>query len=218
MARTSGCCDRHRPAGEGYRRHHRDGAVPRGDAPDDLDGLSGPLDGLGEGNAVPALHDLGTAGAEAEDETPLRECLERHGRHGEHRRAASAELHDPRRQAQLGGVGGEEGEGSERVERPELGHPHRVGSEAFRFSDELDGVVVEARRSGDTDAEGHLAPAPAGVAVRRAPPGTGPRTNGSNRQRTTKSSTRRWVNLAFETMRARLSVAALVERTRPEAG
>ena len=63
-----------------------------------------------EADAVPALHHLRAAGADAEHEPAARQRLQRQRRHGEHRRRAGAELHD---------AGGEpDGRGRARRGRP----------------------------------------------------------------------------------------------------
>jgi hypothetical protein len=106
---------------------------------DDLDRLAGASDGPIEPDAMPALHDLRPAGADAQYEPTPRQRLQRMGRHREHRRRTGAELHDAGRQPDCRGLPGEVAERGEGITGPELGDPHGVHPEPVGLADELDG-------------------------------------------------------------------------------
>ena len=170
-------------------------AFTGGDAADDLDGLAGAPDGTVEAHAVPALHDLRSAGADTEDESTTGQRLERLGRHRQHGGGACAELHDPRGQSDRGGLPGEVGERGEGVAGPELRHPDRVHPEPVGLADELDAGGVRGRRR-DADAQGHRVASascltPATVACMLA-------WTSSRRRRRTRGSLPGWLAMAIE--------------------
>ena len=67
----------------------------------DRDVLARALQLLGEALPVPALGDLRPGGADAEDHAPVRELVDRRGRHRGHRRRAAGHLEDARAEADL---------------------------------------------------------------------------------------------------------------------
>ncbi len=99
--------------------------APQG-RPDDVDVLAGSRQRLPVRDAVPALHDLGPRDAQAQQEAPATQVIERHGRHGRHRRSAGRHLHDAGSQAYRRGVGRKPGQRCCCVGAVGLGRPDRV--------------------------------------------------------------------------------------------
>lgn len=91
------------------------------DNAEDVGDLTDALEGVGEGNAVPAFDDLGATGTEAEDESVAGHVGEGHRRHGEERRSTGNGLHDAAAEADAGRLRGEVGEWSGRIVRPVFG-------------------------------------------------------------------------------------------------
>ena len=113
------------------------------DHADDLDCLPSPGHRLSEGHAVPALHDLGSAGAKPKNKTSLADSLQRQRCHGEHRRGAGPELDDPRSQTDAVSYGGGRGDGGQSVVAPELGDPYGIDTQAFRLDYEIQTCLVD---------------------------------------------------------------------------
>jgi hypothetical protein len=107
-------------------------------AADDLDGLARGRQRRREPHAVPALHDLGPAGAEPEQEATVRQRLERHRGHGQVGRRARPDLRDARPEPDPARPGGEEGQRCERVLAPRFRHPDGVRPEPLGLDDEVD--------------------------------------------------------------------------------
>jgi len=129
------------------------------DDADDLDHLADALDGLAEGDAVPAFDDLRSAGAESHDEAPVGERHQRHGGHGRVGGGAGDGLHDARAQLDAGGLRSEVGEGGDGVVAPRFGGPDEVHAQALG----LDGVgrgLVPVVLAGDAEADRGLHGAP----------------------------------------------------------
>ena len=127
--------------------------VTAADHPDDLDRFPRRPDWFSERDTMPALHDLGSADAEAQHEPPAGKLLRGHRGHGQHGGGSRAELHDRGAQADRRRPGGEVADLGERVVAPHFRDPGRVHAEPFGLSDKVDGV----RRCGgglDREAEG----------------------------------------------------------------
>src|SRR5262249_61868532 len=90
------------------------------DRADDLDRLSRTPHRSVEAHTVPALHHLWPARADAQNEAPSRQRLERHRGHRKHRGRARAELRDSGRETDRRSRRGQVTQRRERVERPEL--------------------------------------------------------------------------------------------------
>src|ERR1019366_7561340 len=82
---------------------------------DDGDVLTGALELLAEALTVPALGDLRSGGADAEDHAPVRELVDGGSGHRGHRRRAPGHLEDARAEADLGRLPGEPAEHGGRV-------------------------------------------------------------------------------------------------------
>ena len=114
-----------------------DGLAAGDDAADDVDVLAGAGERAGIGLAVPALDDLRAGRAEAEDEAPAGQVVERDRRHRRGRRGARRELDDAGAEADALGVRAPPGERREGVGAVGLGRPHRVEAEALGLLDRL---------------------------------------------------------------------------------
>ena len=112
----------------------------------DVDVLARAGQGLAVGLAVPALHHLRTAGAEAQDETSVGEMVEGDGGHRRGRRRAGAHLHDGGAQSDVGGVGTPPRQRSERVAAVRLGRPDGVEAQAIGLLHRFEGSGRRTRR------------------------------------------------------------------------
>ncbi len=88
----------------------------------DLDRLPGPADRRVEGNAMEALDDLGSRGADAELEASVGQVVQAGRGHRQQRRGTRVQLQDPGRDVRLRGPGGHVTETADRVEAVQLGH------------------------------------------------------------------------------------------------
>ena len=102
-------------------------------APDDVDVLARARQWPVRRLPVPALDDLRPRHAEAEDEPPVGEVVERDRRHGRRGGGARRHLHDAGADLDGRRVGCDVRGVRERVVAPRFGDPHRVEAEALRF-------------------------------------------------------------------------------------
>ena len=114
--------------------------------------------GLSNADAVPTLHHLRPAGADAEDEPAAGQRLQRLRGHGEHRRRARAELRDAGASLIVDVCAGEVRERCECVAGPELAAPHRVDAEPLGLAHELDATRCRHGRGADADTQRHRGP------------------------------------------------------------
>ena len=131
--------------------------LARPDVAQDRDVLARAREWLGERHPVPALHDLRAGHAQAEDEAPATEVIERHRRHRGGGRLARRELHDRGPELELLGRRPPPGQrrqavravglrGPDRVEPQLFGLEHRLGRAGRRPPGPVAGVQPELQR------------------------------------------------------------------------
>ena len=137
-----------RPAGIGERivlalvRHRL--FTPQ-NLPDDLHVFARSCERLGERLSVPSLHDLWTAHAQPQQQTPARQVIQRHRVHRRRHRCARADLHDAGAELDRLRVRADPCERCEDVAAVGFGGPDRVVAESFGRLCKLDRVVGRLR-------------------------------------------------------------------------
>ena len=112
--------------------------------------------GFAYGHPVPALGDLRAGGAEAEEEAPAGELVDRRPGHRRRRRGAGGNLEDRGAELDRRRLRGEPGEHADHVGAVGLGGPDRLEAGRLGRLHDLDGILARRADSPVAEVEAQL--------------------------------------------------------------
>ena len=128
------------------------------DRAQDLDELARARERLREGLAVPALDHLRARHADAEDQAPVREMIDRHRGHPDARGCTRRDLHHGRAELDARGARADPAQRREGVGAVGLRGPHRVVAEALGLEHRLDRIARPGHPVADHQSQLHASP------------------------------------------------------------